>query len=81
MKITIQGECLGDDSDERGWYCYDLTSDGSTLEELVENAVIGEVDQDGGDLDCYGLEDAPNAIQDAAMRVFEQHLGKLKEAV
>ncbi len=57
------------------WRSYDIDGAGDTIEEFFENAVISEVDQDGGELDCYGLEDAPNEVINAV----ESYLGIKRE--
>ena len=39
------------------WRSYHIYTQGDTLQELIEDATISEIDQDGGELDCYGIED------------------------
>lgn len=58
------------------WRSYQLQTQGDTLQELIENAVISEVDQDGGDLDYYDLGDASNEIYESGMRLITQTYNK-----
>ncbi len=58
--------------DEGPWRSYQLTASGDTLEELLEDANIAEIDQDGGDLDFYPLEDASNEVEKQATKLIEE---------
>ena len=49
------------------WRSYSLSTSGISISELVENGWIFEIDQDGGELDSYALEDAPNDVIKAAI--------------
>lgn len=62
--------------DEGPWRSYQLTASGDSLEELLADASISEIDQDGGDLDHYPLEDATNEIQDEATKLLEELVKK-----
>lgn len=64
--IQINTDLGVDFADEGAWRSYDLSTHGSSLSELLENAAVSEIDQDGGELDTYELSDASNEIQDAA---------------
>ncbi len=55
-----------DYQDEGPWRSYTLSAYGDSLEELIADACISEVDQDGGELNTYSLEDAPNDVSDEA---------------
>jgi len=57
------------------WRSYTLVSSGDTLEELLNEASISEVDQDGGDLDCYSLADAPSEVETAALNCIHAKIG------
>jgi hypothetical protein len=58
--------------DEGPWRSYQLTASGDSLEELLISAEIAEIDQDGGDLDLYSLEDAPNEVQDLSLELLRE---------
>lgn len=61
------------------WRSYQLTTHGNTMAELIENAVIAEVDQYGDDLDYYGLSDAPtNKIREWAIEILLDTTGDSK---
>lgn len=55
--------------DSGQWRFYRLTSFGRTLQQLVREATIEEVDQDGGTITCYGLGDAPSDVERDAVLV------------
>lgn len=57
--------------DEGPWRGYTLAAQGETLYELMENATISEIDQDGGELRCYGLFEASNTVFKEAIDAFE----------
>lgn len=60
-KVDFQYEDLGIDYRDLGpWRSYQITCSGDTLAECLATASIEEVDQDGGTLDCYDIEDVPN---------------------
>lgn len=65
--------------DSGPWRCYGVASTGNSVEAFIQNAVIYETDQDGGELDCYEIDDAPNdKIYIAAMQIISQYLKKQK---
>ena len=69
VKYYIE-EDLGIDYRDAGpWRSYELTAGGDTQAELIEDATISETDQDGGELDCYGFEDASNEVQEAVLKL------------
>lgn len=53
---------------------YRLDSFGNSLEEMLDNATIAEVDQDGGELDCYDFYGAPDAVQAKALKMINRVL-------
>lgn len=66
-------EDLGIDYRDCGpWRCYMFASDGNTLEDLLDNASIAEVDQDGGEINCYGLDDASQEARTRALALIEE---------
>lgn len=80
--ITIDTDLGIDYADEGAWRSYEMTTHGDSLAELLENVTIAEIDQDGGELDCYGLGDASNeanAVVDGIIaREFVKALDELK---
>jgi len=52
---------------------YQLDTFGMTLQELIDNANIEEVDQDGGTLAYRPLEEYSTEIYDAAINVIKQY--------
>ena len=63
-----------DFADEGPWRSWYLTTEGSTLKECLDNASIAEVDQDGGDLDCYGIDDAPSEVYNVCVYLIQRKL-------
>ncbi len=61
---------LGVDFRDAGpWRSYDVDEvRAHTARDLLAEVSISEVDQDGGDLACYGFEDAPREVQDAILK-------------
>ena len=58
VRFSIQYEDLGISFQDAGpWRSYELSARGNTLEEMLEDATISETDQDGGTIDCYGLNE------------------------
>jgi hypothetical protein len=76
MEITIDDLNI-DYRDEGPWRSYSLYTFGDTFSEMLMNAAITEVDQDGGELSTYGLSDAPSDVQE---RVEQLILGRLDAA-
>ena len=77
MNHSIDESDIGVDfQDEGPWRCYGVQSEGSTIEELFDNATIYETDQDGGELNCYSLEDASQEVYTAAARVLGKFIGE-----
>lgn len=67
-RLTITNHKLDYDYQEGSpWRSYHLESGGSTLAELIEEAVISEVDKEAVVLDCYGLSEAKRPIYDLAL--------------
>lgn len=74
--ITID-EDLGIEWRDAGPFrSFNLSAQGETLSEMLEDATISEIDQDGGELDCYGLEDAPKDVEDAAFNLILKQFTK-----
>lgn len=65
--FNIDESDLGVDYQDAGpWRSYGLESHGETIEELFENAYVYEIDQDGGELNHYHIEDASTEVYKAA---------------
>jgi len=61
---------LGIDFADAGqWRSYQIETSGDSFNELVQNATVSEVDQDGGTIDAYGIDDASSEIETAALRL------------
>ena len=73
-QINIDTELSTPYEDSRQWRSYHLTASGRDLLELVHDATISEVDQDGGDIMSYGLEDAPQDVREEAGLVIATHV-------
>jgi hypothetical protein len=58
------------------WRSYHLDTYGNSVEELCENATIAEIDQDGGELDCYGYDDAWGEVQKRAREMITAAVSK-----
>lgn len=58
-KYNFDGDSGYEHRDAGPWRSYEISFYGDTLEECLEEATITEIDQDGGELDCYGYEHAP----------------------
>ena len=68
MKYKMSGDVGVDYADCGQWRSYEIEGRGNTIEEFMEDVYISEIDQDGGELDTYALEDAPNEVIDAVER-------------
>jgi Fe-S-cluster containining protein len=58
------------------WRSYHVYAEGETVEQLMNDATISEVGQDGGDLDSYSFAGASETIQDKLISIFEASLKK-----
>lgn len=63
------------------WRSYELNTQGETLEELIDNARIVEIDQDGGDHGCFDLGEYPDRVYKRCMIIIAKTwLDSQKEA-
>jgi hypothetical protein len=70
MKYSIQNaQTELDRSDADGWRSFNVSAEGNDLVELISNAQIEEVDQEGGTTDQYPLKDATVDLQAAAISI------------
>lgn len=72
--MTINVTLPVDFADAGPWRSYELYTEGNSLVELLGNATVTEVDQDGGELNCYEIGDASNEVAAAAINEIEAHL-------
>lgn len=62
--------------DSGRWRSYQLETAGDTLEELVQNATVSEIDQDGGDLNTYSLDEACTEVEQACLKIIHSEVSK-----
>lgn len=68
-------EDLGIDYQDAGpWRSYELVTYGDDKEQLLANATIAEIDQDGGELDCYELCEAISDVAVAVEKLIDNEL-------
>lgn len=79
--VVIDTDTEVDFADSGAWRSFQLTTHGSSLTELMTNATIAEIDQDGGDINCYDLEDASNEIQDVCDCIIAREFVKALDAL
>ena len=66
---SIDTEIGIDFADAGPWRSYHLETSGDSFNEMVENATVSEVDQDGGTIDAYSLGDASSQIEIECLRM------------
>lgn len=66
---SIDTELGIDFADEGQWRSYHLETSGDSFNEMAQNATVSEVDQDGGTIDAYGLDQASSEIETACLRM------------
>jgi hypothetical protein len=65
--------------DEGGFRSYQLQADGESLNELLDSAMIWEVDQDGGDHEGHSIYDYRNEVTMACETMIAQAWIKARE--
>jgi hypothetical protein len=71
--IDLNIDDLGVDYQDAGpWRSYSFHTYGSTLEDLWDNATVSEIDQDGGELNCYGASEASKEVYDAIEKIINE---------
>lgn len=68
MKYNIDTELGVDWCDEGPWRSFHLTASGNTPLELIDDAVIEAIDQDGGTLGTYTIDEYSQDTEAAALR-------------
>ena len=58
-KFSIDEDLGIEWADAGPWRSVNICSFGNSLAELIENCSLSEVDQDGGELNTFDLEDSP----------------------
>lgn len=58
------------------WRSYHLTCSGNSMPEMLQDVSITEVDQDGGDIATYGLEDACEEVRIRACHLIDEVFAK-----
>lgn len=77
-----QGQIPGVEFQDVGrWRSYEVDQVvANSLTEAVEAITVSEVDQDGGDIDCYGFLDASYDIQVALAKLLGETLDTVTDA-
>jgi hypothetical protein len=77
--IELNVDDLGVNYQDCGpWRSYSFNTFGSTLEELWDNATVSEIDQDGGEIDCYGAGEAPMEVFNMIEKIINEAFGSMK---
>lgn len=69
--ISIQTELKARPGESQWRLCL-LSTQGESFLDLVTNALITEVDEDGGDLSTYSLNDATRTVYSEAIETIER---------
>lgn len=75
--IRIQRELPIDYQDAGPWRSYELETYGYDYAELLDNASISAIDQDGGELYTNSFDAVETEIQDAVERIIKQELERV----
>lgn len=69
-KYYMEDDYLGVDYQDAGpWRSYHVSDAiGDSIKGVIEQLTVAEVDQDGGELDCYGFDDSPCEVQTEILR-------------
>lgn len=67
-RYNIDTELGVDWCDEGPWRSFRLSAAGNTPMELIDDAVVEAVDQDGGTIDCYGIGEYSSEVEAASLR-------------
>lgn len=69
VKFSIDADTRVEYCDEGQFRNFQLITEGDNVDQLLDNAQISEVDQDGGELDTYPLDDARSDVIRAANKI------------
>lgn len=70
-KYWIEQDLDIDYADNGRWRSYQLYANGDSLAELIKEATISEIDQDGGEIRSYSLHDCSSEVFNAAIIIIE----------
>lgn len=73
-KYNISCDDWGDRSDAGGWVGMSFETYGDNLEELKENCTIAEVDQEGEEVNCFGIEETTKKEHDAIIAYIKKEI-------
>jgi hypothetical protein len=76
-KIDISADTGVFYQDAGPWRSYELEAYGDTVQEALDGAYIYEIDQDGGELNLYSLEDASSKLQQVARMMIDDAAKKV----
>jgi hypothetical protein len=68
VKYGIDSEYLYE-GDRNYFTSYELTAYGNSLEELIKDASVSEIDQDGGEINTTSIEDCSSKIRDQVLQM------------
>ena len=60
--------------DSEQWRSYSFSCSGNSLGSCLSDVTVSETDQDGGELGCYGFDEASSEAQEKIVKAIE---GKL----
>lgn len=76
MYMVIEKQLDTMHSDEGPWKSYELYAEGNNLDQLMETAIISEIDQDGDDLRHYSIGNASWEVFKEAEQIILEHCNK-----
>ena len=77
--MKIKTELAYEYRDAGPWRSYSMETEGHHHHDLIDNCTIAEIDQDGGELDCYGIWDAPYKVTREALSIIEDSINDYNE--
>lgn len=78
-KYTLEIDDLGVEyADSGAWRSYSMEATGTSADELLDNAHIFEIDQDGGNLRDYPLSSVGGALYKAGARAISEHVEQIE---
>lgn len=77
MRYSVDTDTGYAHQDEGPWRSYEVVAEGNTLDELIADAHIFEIDQDGGNLNDYPLEETGGSLHDLAIDAIKLEIERL----